>query len=62
MPTLFAGAPFPFKIVFGIDDALLPAATAGTEISADEKSAIEIRMAKRLRCTGDLQVVGMASV
>jgi hypothetical protein len=29
MPTLFVGAPLPFKIVFGIDDALLPAAFAG---------------------------------
>jgi hypothetical protein len=59
---LFAGAPFPFKIVFGIDDALLPAASAEIEVSTDEKSAIAISMAKWLRFTGDLQVVGMSPV
>jgi hypothetical protein len=59
MPTLFAGAPLPFKIVLGIDDALLPAAFAGVNVRADEKSAIEIRMAKRVRFTGDLLVVGV---
>jgi hypothetical protein len=31
MPTLLVGAPLPFKIVFGIDDALRPAAVAGSE-------------------------------
>ena len=59
MPTELAGAPLPFKIVLGIDDALLPAAPAGIDVRAEEKSAIEIRMAKRLRFTGDLLVVGV---
>jgi hypothetical protein len=59
MPTVLAGAPFPFKIVLGTDDALLPAAVAGMLVIADEKSAIEIRMVIRLRFTGDLQVVDM---
>jgi hypothetical protein len=49
----------PFKIVLGIEDALLPAALAGVNVRADEKSAIDIRMAKRLRFTGDLLVVGV---
>jgi hypothetical protein len=31
MPRVFSGAPFPFKIVFGIDAAVLPAAL--TEIT-----------------------------
>jgi hypothetical protein len=59
MPTVFAGAPFPFKIVLGIDEALLPAATAGADVSTVAISAIEIRMATGLRFTGDLQVVGV---
>ena len=59
MPTELAGAPLPFKIVLGIEDALLPAAFAGVNVRADEKSALEIRMAKRLRFTGDLLVVGV---
>jgi hypothetical protein len=59
MPTVLTGAPFPFKIVLGIDDALLPAAIAGMHVSVDEKSATEMRVAIRLRFTGDLQVVGM---
>jgi hypothetical protein len=45
--------------VLGIDDALLPAASAGVDVNADAISAIEIRMARRLRFTGDLQVVGV---
>jgi hypothetical protein len=31
MPTLLVGAPLPFNIVFGIEDALRPAAVAGSE-------------------------------
>jgi hypothetical protein len=49
----------PFKIVLGIEDALLPAALAGVNVRAEEKSAIEIRMANRVRFTGDLLVVGV---
>jgi hypothetical protein len=59
MPTLFAGAPLPFNIVLGIDDALLPAAFAGVIVTADEKSAMQIRVARWLRFTGDLLVVGV---
>jgi hypothetical protein len=59
MPTVVAGAPLPFNIVLGIDDALLPAACAGVIVSADEKSAMQIRVARWVRFTGDLRVVGM---
>ena len=62
MPTLFAGAPFPFKIVFGIDVALLPAAFEGKEVSAVEKSAMEKMIAKRFRFKSDLLVVGLSPV
>jgi hypothetical protein len=41
----------------GIDDALLPAACAGVVVIADEKSAMQIRVARCLRFTGDLRVV-----
>jgi len=59
MPTVFAGAPFPFKIVLGIDVAVLPAALAGrTEFAVIER-AIARRMDRWLRFTGDLQVFGM---
>jgi hypothetical protein len=56
---LLVGEPFPFKIVFGIDEALRPAASAEMAVSAVEKIAIEKRIARRLRITGDLQVVGV---
>ena len=59
MPTVVAGAPLPFKIVLGTDDALLPAATAGVNVIAVEMSARQMRVARWLRFTGDLQVVGM---
>jgi hypothetical protein len=59
MPTVLAGAPLPFKIVLGIDVALLPAASAGRDVSTEVISAREIEVAIRLRFTGDLQVVGM---
>jgi hypothetical protein len=59
IPTLLVGEPFPFKIVFGIEDALRPAACEGATRTADEKRAIVVRMAKRWRFTGDLQVVGV---
>jgi hypothetical protein len=59
IPTELAGAPLPFKIVLGIEDALLPAALAGVNVRVEEKSAIEIRMANRVRFTGDLLVVGV---
>ena len=59
MPTELAGAPFPFKIVLGIDDALLPAAFAGVNVRADEMSARAMRVARWVRFTGDLLVVGV---
>jgi hypothetical protein len=59
---LLFGTPFPFKIVLGIDDALLPAAVAGKVAREVEKIAIVAKRAKRLRFTGDLQVVGMSQV
>jgi hypothetical protein len=59
MPTVLAGAPLPFKIVLGIDVALLPAASAGRDVITEEISAREITVAIRLRFTGDLQVVGV---
>jgi hypothetical protein len=46
MPTELAGAPLPFKIVLGIDDALLPAAFAGVNVRADEMSARAMRVAR----------------
>jgi hypothetical protein len=62
IPTLTAGAPFPFKIVLGIDDALLPAAVAGTVARQVEKIAIVAKRVKRLGFTCDLPVVGMSPV
>ena len=59
MPTVVAGAPLPFNIVLGIDDALLPAACAGAIVIAVEKSARAIRVARWVRFTGDLRVVGV---
>ena len=59
MPTELAGAPFPFKIVLGIDDALLPAAFAGVNVRVDEMSARAMRVARWVRFTGDLLVVGV---
>jgi hypothetical protein len=49
----------PFKIVLGIEDALLPAACAGVIVIADEKSARAMRVARWVRFTGDLLVVGV---
>jgi len=62
IPTLLVGEPFPFKIVLGIDDALLPAAVAGIVARDVKKIAIVAKRAKRLRFTGDLRVVGMSPV
>jgi hypothetical protein len=59
MPTVFAGAPFPFKIVLGIDVAVLPAGLAGVIEVAVIERAIARRMDRWLRFTGDLQVLGM---
>jgi hypothetical protein len=59
IPTELAGAPLPFKIVLGIDDALLPAACAGVIVIAVEKSARAMRVARWVRFTGDLLVVGV---
>ena len=59
MPTLLAGDPLPFKIVFGIEDALLPAAVAGKVVVTEKRIAIVARVDRRLRFTGDLRVVGM---
>jgi hypothetical protein len=51
-----SGAPFPFKIVFGIDAAVLPAAL--TEITDVDvvRIAIVNRTAKRVAFTGYLLV------
>lgn len=53
---LFAGAPFPFKIVFGIDDALRPAALAGFPATDAAAIAIVNRSANWFLFTGDLLV------
>jgi hypothetical protein len=45
-----------------MDVALLPAASAEYEVRDDTKIAIVARMAKRLRFTGDLLVLGMYPV
>jgi hypothetical protein len=52
----------PFKIVFGIDEGVLPAPMAILELINDEKIAIAVKAARWLRFTGDLQVVGMHPV
>ena len=44
IPTERVGAPFPLRIVFGIDVALLPAALAGRV----EKAMADMAMAKRM--------------
>jgi len=59
IPSLLEGAPFPFKIVLGIDVAVLPAAFAGVMDRADAESAIAKRIERWRRFTGDLQVLGM---
>jgi hypothetical protein len=62
MPTAFAGAPFPFKIVLGIEVAVLPAAlAASTEFAVIERAKAR-RIDKWLRFTGDLQVLGISPV
>jgi hypothetical protein len=48
------GAPFPFRIVFGIDVALLPAAFAGIAEKTDVASAITKRMDKGRFFIGNL--------
>jgi hypothetical protein len=53
------GAPFPFKIVLGIDVAVLPAAFAGVIDTTDKEKAIVKRIERWRRFTGDLQVLGM---
>jgi hypothetical protein len=58
MPSLLAGAPFPFKIVLGIDDAVLPAALTGAIEIVVSKKAIAKRMDRKRCFTGDLQVLG----
>ena len=59
MPTLLVGAPLPFKIVFGIEVALRPAAVAGSECIDVAKSARTNMAANRFNFTGDLRVLGM---
>lgn len=59
---LLLGDPLPFKIVFGIDEGVLPAPMAILELINDEKIAIAVKAARWLRFTGDLQVVGMHPV
>jgi hypothetical protein len=44
MPSLFDGAPFPFKIVLGMDDAVLPAACAGVVENVVKKMAVAKRI------------------
>jgi hypothetical protein len=56
MPTVFAGAPFPFKMVLGIDVAVLPAALAEVIDIAGIERAKARRMDSWIRFTGDLQV------
>jgi hypothetical protein len=48
------GAPFPFRIVFGIEVALLPAAFAGSTEKTDVVSAITKRMDKGRFFIGNL--------
>jgi hypothetical protein len=48
------GAPFPFRIVFGIEVALLPAALAGSAENTDVASAITKRMDKERLFIGNL--------
>jgi hypothetical protein len=55
IPTERVGAPFPLRIVLGIDVALLPAAFAGSADRADTDMAIAKRMDKERVFTGDLQ-------
>ena len=59
---MLAGAPFPFKIVFGIDAAVLPAAF--TEIADVEVARIAIvkRTANLENFTGNLQGSGVFPV
>ena len=56
MPTLFDGAPLPFKIVLGTDVALRPAPLAGLTAIDDDVIARAIRSASRFLFTGDLRV------
>jgi hypothetical protein len=53
-PTERVGAPFPFRIVFGIDVALLPAALAGSAEITDVANAITKRMDKGRFFIGNL--------
>jgi hypothetical protein len=62
MPTARVGAPFPFRIVLGIDVALLPAAFAGSAERVDAEIAIAKRMDKERTFTGDLQGLVMYPV
>lgn len=56
MPSELSGAPFPFKIVFGIEAAVRPAACrTGCELDV-VNIAIVIRTATREIFTGYLQV------
>ena len=56
MPTELSGAPFPFKIVLGIEAAVLPAAwSEGWEVDVS-KTAIVNRTALRETFTGYLRV------
>jgi len=55
IPTERVGAPFPLRIVLGIDVALLPAAFAGSAERADIEMAIAKRIDKERVFTGDLQ-------
>jgi len=55
MPTELSGAPFPFKIVLGIEAAVLPAAwSEGWEVDVS-KTAIVNRTALRETFTGYLR-------
>jgi hypothetical protein len=55
MPVERVGAPFPLRIVLGIDVALLPAALADVGARAEVEIAIAHRMDSRRNFIGDLQ-------
>jgi hypothetical protein len=55
IPTERVGAPFPLRIVLGIEVALLPAALAGSAERADVDMAIAKRIDNERVFTGGLQ-------
>lgn len=55
MPSVKDGAPFPFKMVLGIEDALRPAALAGIAAIAESASEIAKKMDSERTFTGNLR-------